>query len=272
MAERDDIDGDGPLGEAFLEVRDTLDEADAWGDALFADPADPESRNRLVDVVHGVKEACGALPLPRLEAMAEAATEAADALHARGEVPSPETVTTILSAIGRMRDILARVEAEGAEPTGDDAVLIGALFVIAGREPPASAPAPETGRATESVEGGDGAEAAAGDRRRYVVVRAAAGGPKALDAGHVAWMDAVDAVVAGPDGGAEVQVLGRAVPAIALDGAPPAIGPLPEPRPVVVLKRGERRLALVVEDVLTVAAAPLPAAAEIVEPERLFGE
>jgi len=279
MAERDDIEAGGRIGEAFLEARETLDEADAWGDALFGDPGDPESRNRLVEVVHDIKEACGPLPLPRLEAMAEAATEAADALYERGEVPTPEAMTTILSAIGRMRDILAEVEAGGGEPGGDDALLIGALAVIAGREPPAPVPAPEAGPTADGDASGDAAGAAAGDggvegdRRRYVIFRAAAGGPKALEADRVAWMDVVDAVVAGPEGGAAVEVLGRTVRLAALDGAPPAIGPLAAPRPVIVLKAGERRRALVVDEVLGVTVAPavaLSAVAEIVTPERLF--
>jgi len=118
MAKRDDTGIDGLLREALFEARDTLEEADAWGEELFGDPADPDSRTRLVDVVHTVKEACDQLPLPRLEAMAEAATEAADALHEMHAVPTPAAMTTILSAIGRMRDILDTVESEGAEPTG----------------------------------------------------------------------------------------------------------------------------------------------------------
>lgn len=265
MAEHD-TGMDGLLREALIEARDTLEEADAWGEELFGDPADPDSRTRLIDVVHTVKEACDQLPLPRLEAVAQAATEAADALHERHAVPSEATMTTILSAIGRMRDILDTVEAEGAEPTGDDAALIGKLCAIAGHEPPAPAPAAVPDAVPETADDGS---------RRYVIFRTAGGGPKALDTALVAWMDVIDAVSDGPDGGAEAQVQGRTLPLAALDGEIPEAGRLPAPRPVIVLKAGNRRLALLVEDVLTLTpdpAAALPAAAEIVAVARLLGE
>lgn len=282
MAKGDDTGMDGLLREALFEARDTLEEADAWGEELFGDPADPDSRTRLVDVVHTVKEACDLLPLPRLEAMAEAATEAADALHEQHAVPTPAAMTTILSAIGRMRDILDTVEAEGAEPTGDDAALIGALSVIAGHQPSVAAPRvpepePEIVSTVAGVEedGGDDGATVGEQSRRYVVFRTASGGPKALDAAFVAWMDVIDAVADGPDGGAEVLVQGRTLPLAALDGEIPASGRLSVSMPVIVLKVGDRRLALLVEDVLTLTAAPaaaLPRPAEIVAVERLFGE
>jgi len=268
MAKRDDTGMDGLLREALFEARDTLEEADAWGEELFGDPADPDSRTRLIDVVHTVKEACDLLPLPRLEAMAEAATEAADALHEKHAVPTPAAMTAILSAIGRMRDILDRVEAEGAEPTGDDAALIGALSAIAGHEPPA--PAPKLAEPEPEIE----PAADQAGNRRYVIFRTASGGPKALDAACVAWMDVIDAVADGPDGGAEARVQGRTLPLAALDGEIPAAGRLPVSRPVIVLKWRDRRLALLVEDVLTLTpnpAAALPRPAEIVAVERLFG-
>jgi chemotaxis protein histidine kinase CheA len=270
MAEGDDTGMDGLLRETLYEARDILEEADAWGDELFGDPADPESRSRLIDVVHTVKEACDQLPLPRLEAVAQAATEAADALHEKHVVPTHATMTTILSAIGRMRDILDTVEAEGAEPTGDDAALLGALSAIAGHQLLAPAPrGPEPGPKVAPAVAG-----AAGDgHRRYVIFRTATGGPKALDAAFVAWMDVIDAVADGPDGGAIVRVQGRTLPLAALDGGIPEAGRLPAPRPVIVLKVRDRRLALLVEDVLTLTldpAAALPAAAEIVAVERLF--
>lgn len=107
-----------------------------------------------------------------------------------------------------------------------------------------------------------------------MIFRTAGGGPKALDAAFVAWMDVIDAVADGPDGGAIARVQGRTLPLAALDGDIPEAGPLPAPRPVIVLKAGNRRMALLVEDVLTLApnpAAALPAAAEIVAVERLVG-
>lgn len=283
MAEGDDIGMDGLLREALFEARDTLEEADAWGEDLFGDPADPESRTRLIDVVHTVKEACDQLPLPRLEAMAQAATEAVDSLHEQHRVPNQATMTTILSAIGRMRDILDRAETEGAEPTGDDDALIDALCAIAGREPRVPTPAPEptagsaaADAADERTQGdGGGIEAAEAGRRRYVIFRTATGGLKALDAAHVAWMDVIDAVADGADGAAEVSVQGRTLALAALDGDFPDSGPLSAPRPVIVLKWEARRLALLVEDVLTLTpnpAAALPTAAEVVAVERLFGE
>ena len=85
----------------------------------------------------------------------------------------------------------------------------------------------------------------------------------------------IDAGAEGADGGAEVSVQGRTLPLAALDGEIPHPGPLSAARPVIVLKWEARRLALLVEDVLTLTsnpAAAMPTAAEIVAVERLFGE
>jgi len=88
-------------------------------------------------------------------------------------------------------------------------------------------------------------------------------------------MDVIDAVADGADGGAEALVQGRVLPLAALDGEIPAAGRLSVSMPVIVLKAGDRRLALLVEDVLTLTpnpAAALPRPAEILAVERLFGE
>lgn len=218
MANDGDTALNGLLREFLLETRDTLEAVEVCGTALVGDPADAVAQKRLLELVHSVKGACGYLPLPRLESVAAAVTEAADALDEDGGLPEPEKMEAILSAVGRMRDILDSVDATGIEPPGADSELIETLVAIAEEEAPAAADAvaddgsDDGGASTDALAGvWDMADDGVPALDEAVVDGEPGGGGEPVDALAEAWdmaddgIPAVDeAVVDGePDGGGE---------------------------------------------------------------------
>lgn len=95
-------------------------------------------------LVHTIKGTSSFLGLDRLQRVAHAAETVIGELR-DGAAPTAATISLVLSAIDRIKFILAQVEQLGAEPEGDDADILGAL-----EHSPASA-ASVTQLHTESV-------------------------------------------------------------------------------------------------------------------------
>lgn len=121
----------------------------ALDDALLRLERTPEDRQTLSEIfrlVHTIKGTCGFLGLPRLERV----THAAENLLGRyrdGQLPVTSAgVTLILSALDRVKLIVADIAGTGAEMEGEDAALLHALDeAYAGRlaeTPGAAAPVP----------------------------------------------------------------------------------------------------------------------------------
>ncbi|MFC0409039.1 hybrid sensor histidine kinase/response regulator [Roseomonas elaeocarpi] len=119
----------------------------ALDDALLRLERSPDDRPTLGEIfrlVHTIKGTCGFLGLPRLERVAHAA-ENVLGRYRDGTLPvTTGGVTLVLSALDRIRLIVAGIEATGAEPAGDDDALIAQLdAAFEGRLPEASpTPAP----------------------------------------------------------------------------------------------------------------------------------
>ncbi|PZR15865.1 MAG: hybrid sensor histidine kinase/response regulator [Azospirillum brasilense] len=102
----------------------------ALDDALLRLERTPEDRQTLSEIfrlVHTIKGTCGFLGLPRLERV----THAAENLLGRyrdGQLPvTSPGVTLILSALDRVKLIVADIAGTGAELEGDDTALLHAL-------------------------------------------------------------------------------------------------------------------------------------------------
>ena len=102
----------------------------ALDDALLRLERTPEDRQTLSEIfrlVHTIKGTCGFLGLPRLERV----THAAENLLGRyrdGQLPVTSAgVTLILSALDRVKLIVADIAGTGAELEGDDTALLHAL-------------------------------------------------------------------------------------------------------------------------------------------------
>jgi two-component system chemotaxis sensor kinase CheA len=90
------------------------------------DPTDARIIASIFRLVHTVKGTCGFLSLPRLARLAHA-TEALIGRLRDGAPATRQRVSLILSAIDRIKFILAELESNASEPHGDDADLIRAL-------------------------------------------------------------------------------------------------------------------------------------------------
>jgi two-component system chemotaxis sensor kinase CheA len=118
------------LSEFLTETGERLDELDVNLVRFEQEPNDAEMLNAIFRLVHTVKGTCGFLGLNRLAQLAHAA-ETLMGQYRDGAAVTVEGVSVILASIDRIKEILAGLEREGAEPQGSDADLITALQSLA---------------------------------------------------------------------------------------------------------------------------------------------
>jgi two-component system, chemotaxis family, sensor kinase CheA len=110
-------------------LAETSEHIDAAGEQLVLferDPSDREAIIRIFRLFHTIKGTCGFLGLSRLERLTHA-TESLISTLRDGAPATAETVSLTLSAVDRVKGILARLAETGREPAGDDDALICAL-------------------------------------------------------------------------------------------------------------------------------------------------
>ncbi len=138
---------DDLLADFLTETNESLAELDVALVRLERTPDDGDTLAQIFRLVHTIKGTCGFLGLPRLERVAHSAENVLGRIR-DGLLPiTPDTVTTILAALDRLKQILNNLAATGAEPAGDDGSLTQALDAIcecrtAVAPPPATSPAP----------------------------------------------------------------------------------------------------------------------------------
>lgn len=122
---------DDLLADFLTETHEGLTALDSALVRLERTPDDQPTLSEVFRLVHTIKGTCGFLGLPRLEAVAHAA-ENVLGRYRDGTLPvTPAGITVILSALDRIKAIVAGLEATGAEPAGEDAPLIAALDAAA---------------------------------------------------------------------------------------------------------------------------------------------
>ena len=119
------------LGEFITETNEFLETVDTQLVVFEADPTDSGTLNSIFRLVHTVKGTCGFLGLPRLQFVAHAGETLLGKFRDGTLVATPDQVQLVLESIDRIKEILAELEATGAEPEGDDSALIGALELAA---------------------------------------------------------------------------------------------------------------------------------------------
>jgi two-component system, chemotaxis family, sensor kinase CheA len=95
---------------------------------------EPEAPGLLANIfrlVHTIKGTCGFFGLPRLEALAHAGENVLGRFRDGDLVATPSAISLVLATIDGIKVILAALESTGAEPDGDDAVLIARLEAVA---------------------------------------------------------------------------------------------------------------------------------------------
>src|SRR3954452_3254137 len=114
---------DDLLKEFLIETNESLDVVDVELVRFGQEPNNAEILGNVFRLVHTIKGTCGFLGLPRLETLAHAA-ESLMSKFRDGAPVTGEAVTLGLSAIDRIKQILAELEAHQREPEGTDTDLI----------------------------------------------------------------------------------------------------------------------------------------------------
>jgi two-component system, chemotaxis family, sensor kinase CheA len=122
------------LSEFLTETGEGLDQLDAELVRFEQEPNNTAMLNTIFRLVHTVKGTCGFLGLSRLAKLAHAA-ETLMGQYRDGAPVTVEGVSVILASIDRIKEILAGLERDGAEPLGSDADLIGRLQMLASGDP-----------------------------------------------------------------------------------------------------------------------------------------
>ena len=122
---------DDILRDFLSEANDSIDALDRALVRFEREPDDPELLSEIFRVMHTIKGTCGFLGLARLAAMAHAGENILGQFRDGALSPTQDSVSAILEAIDLIKALLAHLEAQGAEPGGDDAALIRRLNAIA---------------------------------------------------------------------------------------------------------------------------------------------
>ena len=133
------------LRDFLVETAEHIEAASSQLVQLERDPNDREMVASIFRLLHTIKGTCGFLGLARLAKLSHATEELIGAVRGGAQTTS-DTVTLILSAIDRIRFILAEIERLTHEPDGDDQDLIGELKAHAatqGSATDANVPAPD---------------------------------------------------------------------------------------------------------------------------------
>jgi two-component system chemotaxis sensor kinase CheA len=117
---------DDLLQEFVTETNESLDVVDVELVRFEQEPNNKKILDNIFRLVHTIKGTCGFLSLPRLEALAHAA-ETLMGKFRDGAPASGKSVTLILAAIDRIKEILEALESNQREPDGDDSDLISEL-------------------------------------------------------------------------------------------------------------------------------------------------
>ncbi|MEZ5669299.1 MAG: chemotaxis protein CheW [Alphaproteobacteria bacterium] len=133
---------DDLLSEFLTETAESLSVLDVELIKLEQTPDDPDLLSSIFRLVHTIKGTCGFLGLPRLESVAHASENVLGKVRDGAIQVTPVAISTVLESLDQIKWILSELEANEAEPAGDDAELISRLNAIAdGAVVEAAAPA-----------------------------------------------------------------------------------------------------------------------------------
>ncbi len=122
---------DDLLNEFLTETNESIDVVDVELVTLEQDPTNKPILDNIFRLVHTIKGTCGFLGLPRLESVAHAGENVLGKYRDGELVVTSDSVTLILSALDRIKEILAGLEETQEEPQGDDTEIINLLNEVA---------------------------------------------------------------------------------------------------------------------------------------------
>ncbi len=132
---------DDLIQEFLTETTESLQALDSDIVKLEQNPDDKDLIGRIFRLVHTVKGTCGFLGLPRLEMVAHRSENIMGRYREGSLQVTVSSVSLILEAFDRIKEIVAGIAETGTEPAGDDSALIAKLdAVFEGKEAPVAAP------------------------------------------------------------------------------------------------------------------------------------
>jgi len=138
---------DDLVSDFIAETREGLEALDSELVRFEQQPEDPETLSGIFRLIHTIKGTCGFLGLMRLQTVAHAAENVLGGFR-DGVVPvTPTAVSAVLDTVDLIRSLVDALAATGAEPEGDDSVLIARLEAV--MEADAAAPAAEASKAAQ---------------------------------------------------------------------------------------------------------------------------
>jgi two-component system, chemotaxis family, sensor kinase CheA len=127
---------DDLIADFLTETNESIADLDVALVKLERTPDDQATLSLIFRLVHTIKGTCGFLGLPRLEHVAHAAENVLGKVRDGVLTATPDTVTLVLTALDRIKAIVAGLAASGSEPSGDDGELIEALNAAAAGDAP----------------------------------------------------------------------------------------------------------------------------------------
>jgi two-component system chemotaxis sensor kinase CheA len=121
---------DDLIAEFLTETNESIAELDVDLVKLEQNPNDKDLLSKIFRVIHTVKGTCGFLGLPRLEKTAHKAEDVLGLFRDGALEVTSEYVTLIFESLDRIKYIVGEIEANGAEPEGNDDELIAKLTHI----------------------------------------------------------------------------------------------------------------------------------------------
>ncbi len=118
---------DDLLADFLTETNEGLQSLDGALLSLERNPHDAAVLGEVFRTIHTIKGTCGFLGLPRLEKVAHAGENVLGRWREGSLEVTQVGISLILSAVDRIKSIVAGLETAGAEPPGDDSAIIEAL-------------------------------------------------------------------------------------------------------------------------------------------------
>ena len=143
---------DDLIQEFLGETTESLNALDSDIVKLEKNPNDKDLIGRIFRLVHTIKGTCGFLGLPRLEAVAHHSENIMGRYRDGSLQVTVDSVSLILEAFDRIKEIVAGIAATEKEPAGDDSVLIAKLDAVFEGKSPSAAAAPPPAAAQPPAE------------------------------------------------------------------------------------------------------------------------
>lgn len=133
---------DDMIGEFITETNESLNVLDQELVRLEQDPCNKEILGNIFRVMHTIKGTSGFLGLPKLGSVAHSGENLLSLMRDGELAATPQAVTLILESLDQIKAILDHLEQHGAEPEGDNALLISKLEDFANRKTESSQATP----------------------------------------------------------------------------------------------------------------------------------